>query len=171
MRMDRSRIDAEALRTVTNRGRERGSQLIEFAVASMVFLAILFGIIDTARALYAYEFVTYAARAGARYAMVRGSACALLNGNTWCGSATGASAAQILTYIQSLNLPGIDPSQININTSSSYLWPGGAGCSAPPNGPGCPVKVLVTYKYASSIPFVRVTTITLGAVSSMVISQ
>jgi len=167
--MDASRNDAEALRTVTNRARKRGSQVIEFAVASMVFLAFLFGIMDFARALYAYEFVTYAARSGARYAMVRGNACALLNGSTWCGSASGASAAQIQTFVQGLNLPGINPSQLTVSTT----WPAtGSGCSSPPtNSPGCPVKVQVQFPYSSTIPFVRITTLTLTAASQMVISQ
>jgi len=137
----------------------------------MVFLTFLFGIIDFARALYAYEFVTYAARSGARYAMVRGSACALTNGNTWCGSASGASAAQIQTMVQSLNLPGIDPSQITVNTT----WPGvtGSGCNTAngTNSAGCPVQVQVQYPYASTIPFFRVATLTLTATSQMVISQ
>jgi len=168
-------MEVHAPRTVANGARKRGSALIEFALSSMFFLAFLFGIMDFARAVYAYEFVTYAARSGARWAMVRGSSCAVLNPASFCepagGATTGATGADIQTYVRSLNLPGIDPSQITINTSASYLWPGGgSGCSSG-NSPGCPVKVLVQYPYASSIPFLRIKTITLTADSEMVISQ
>lgn len=175
MRMDTFRADAEALRTVTNRARERGSAVIEFALASMIFLGFVFAIIDFGRALYAYEFVTYAARSGTRYAMVRGSACAQNGGGTSavitaCGSSTGVSAAQVQTFVQGLNLPGINPSTISVTTT----WPDvGAGCSdsGARNGPGCPVLVVVQYPYQSTIPFFRITTLTLTAESEMVISQ
>jgi len=168
--MDTFEIDVGARGTTTSRARKRGSELIEFAVASLVLLAFLFGIIDFGRVFYSYEFVTYAARAGARYASVRGSACQSTNGATWCGTAAGATAAQIQTYVQSLNLPGIDPSALTATTT----WPTtGASCntSNPSNSPGCPVKVLVQYPYLSSIASVRVTTLTLTANSQMVISQ
>jgi len=173
MRMGSSGIEAKALRTLTTRARQRGSQVIEFAVTSLVFLALLFGIIDTGRALYAYEFITYAARAGARWAMVRGSNCSALNPASWCepaGSATtGATAADVQTYVQSLNLPGIQPSGLAVTPT----WPAtGTGCNATiTNSPGCPVKVVVQFPYISTIPFVRITTLTLTAISEMVISQ
>jgi Flp pilus assembly protein TadG len=168
--MGDSGIDVR-LRPRTNRARERGSQIIEFAVTSGVFLALLFGIIDTGRALYTYEFLTYAARAGARWAMVRGSACASTNPASWCEPAssatTGATSADVQTYVRGLNLPGIEASALVVTAT----WPGGgAGCSSG-NSPGCPVKVQVQYPYVSSIPFVHVTTLTMTPSSQMVISQ
>ena len=73
MRIHTSRVDVDAPRPATSRALRRGSGLIEFVLASSIFLAFLFGIIDFCRAVYAYQFVTYAARAGARWAMVRGN--------------------------------------------------------------------------------------------------
>ena len=174
MGMHTSWIEAGALRALRNRSRKRGSSVIEFALASMVFLAFLFGIMDFARAVYTYEFVTYAARAGARWASVRGSACGATNGNTWCepasGTAGGATAADIQTYVQGLHLFGITSTQI----AATVTWPQtGSACntSNASNSPGCPVKVVVQYPYSSSIPFLRVTTIRLTADSEMVISE
>lgn len=172
-------IGVEALRTAPYGARKRGSALIEFAVASMVFLAFVFGTIDFARFLYAYEFVTFAARAGARYAMVRGATCASTNGSAWCGTggpAGGASAAQIETFIKAMNLPGIDPgpSGLTMNKTITFVWPAtGAACNSANgiNYPGCPVQVQVSYPYVSSIPFVHITTFTLYATSEMVISE
>ena len=160
--------------SLTSRARKRGSAVIEFALVSVVFLAFVFGIMDFCRAVYAYEFVTYAARSGTRWAMVRGNQCSLANPATWCepasGAATGATAADVQTYVQSLNLPGIAPSLITVTTT----WPAtGSGCtsSSGVNSPGCPVDVMVQYPYDSSIPFIHITTITLTAESQMVISQ
>ena len=174
MRIDISGTGAQENRSVKDRAAKRGSALIEFAVTSMVFLMFLFGILDTGLAVYTYEFVTYAARAGARYAMVRGSQCANLNPAVWCepaGATTGATAADIQTYVQSLNLPGIQASSLTINQTSGFLWPGTGSTCSPTNSPGCPVQVQVSYPYASSIPFFRITTLTLKASSEMVISQ
>jgi len=102
------------------------------------------------------------------------------NPPAWCepaGSAsTGATAADIQTYVQSLHLPGIAGHQISVTAS----WPAtGTACpalapnsnNAPLNSPGCPVKVIVRYPYASQVPFIRITIITLTADSQMVISQ
>ncbi len=148
--------------------------MVEFVLSASVFLGFLFGVIDFCRAVYTYEFVTYAARAGARWAMVRGNQCSLANPASWCeptsGATTGATAADVQTYVQSLNLPGINPSQIVATTT----WPATSLASCPSSGtnsPGCPVQVLVQYPYASTIPFVRITTLTLTADSQMVISQ
>src|ERR1035438_7490782 len=105
MRIDNSGTGAEELRAVKNRARKRGSAVIEFAVTSIAFLAFLFGIIDAGRAVYTYEFVTYAARSGARWAMVRGNTCASLNPASWCEPAasatTGATTGDVQTYVQS----------------------------------------------------------------------
>jgi len=174
MPMDARGMDLEALRTVPYVARKRGSATIEFAVAAIAFLSFVFGMIDSARFLYAYEFLTFAARSGARYAMVRGSTCASTNGDAWCGSAAGATAAQIQTFVQGLNLPGIDPSSLTVNTTSTFVWPAtGAGCNSANgiNSAGCPVLVQVQYPYLSTIPFVHIRTFTLTASSQMVISQ
>lgn len=52
------------------RARQSGVHLPEFAVASVVFFMVLFGVIETARALFVWNTLTEATRRGARVATV-----------------------------------------------------------------------------------------------------
>lgn len=52
---------------------ERGSALMEFAIAATVFLTSLFGVIEVGRLLWTHNALRDAARRGARYAAVRKS--------------------------------------------------------------------------------------------------
>lgn len=176
MRIHTSRLDDNPLRTRTSVTRRRGSAVVEFALSSIVFMAFLFGIIDFCRAVYTYEFVTYAARAGARWAMVRGNQCFLANPASWCDPAgssnNGATNADIQTYVQSLHMPGIAAHSIKVTANWAAT---GSYCpsatTTPNNSPGCPVEVIVQYPYTSQIPFIHVKIVTLTADSTMVISQ
>ena len=58
---------------------ERGSALLEGALCLTVFLMIVFGTIDFGRMVFAYNFVSYAAREATRYAAVHGTAHAVTN--------------------------------------------------------------------------------------------
>ncbi|BCX53252.1 MULTISPECIES: TadE/TadG family type IV pilus assembly protein [Comamonas] len=49
---------------------ERGATIVEFALALLVFLMFLFGIMDFSRMLFTWVAANEAARAGARYAAV-----------------------------------------------------------------------------------------------------
>src|SRR5437867_12713026 len=51
-------------------GRAEGQTLVEFAFVAMLFLLLLFGIIEFSRALWTWNTVVQARRAGARYAVV-----------------------------------------------------------------------------------------------------
>ncbi len=73
--------------------------MVEFAIVATVTLTLIFGIIQAALALYAYSFVSYAARAGVRYAMVRGTK-----------SGSPATNSSVQTYVQGL--------AVALNTSS-----------------------------------------------------
>jgi Flp pilus assembly protein TadG len=53
-----------------NRGRERGSTLVEFAIAATVFLTVMFAVIEFGRGLWVHNALSDAARRGARYAVV-----------------------------------------------------------------------------------------------------
>ena len=50
--------------------REEGQTLVEFAFVAMLFLLLLFGIIEFSRALWTWNTIVQATRAGARYAVV-----------------------------------------------------------------------------------------------------
>lgn len=54
-----------------HRKNEKGASMAEFAVVALVFLMIIFGIIEFGRLLYTHNALTDAARRGARYAALR----------------------------------------------------------------------------------------------------
>jgi Flp pilus assembly protein TadG len=54
------------------RHRTRGQSLVEFALVFPIFLAILIGMVDVGRAVWANNAVANAAREAARYAIVHG---------------------------------------------------------------------------------------------------
>src|SRR6185437_13923545 len=140
---------------------DSGSELVEFAMSAMVLLMLIFGIFDVGRAMYSYYFVSYAAQAGTRYAMVRG--------NGWSNSCSTqhppnftmsygckVNSSDIQNYVQSLSMPGINQSGITVNT----IWPGKtprcqSNCSActHSNSQGCLVQVQVNYSFNFMLPF------------------
>jgi Flp pilus assembly protein TadG len=54
----------------SRRGAEKGQTLVEFALAAMLFLTLLFGIVEFGRALWTWNTIVQATRAGARFAIV-----------------------------------------------------------------------------------------------------
>ncbi len=55
------------------RREERGQTIVEFALMLPVFLLLVTGLFDVARAVWQENTLAYAAREGTRYAIVRGS--------------------------------------------------------------------------------------------------
>jgi len=142
--------------------RERGASLPETAVVMTVLLALLFGIVEFGRAMYTYAFVAQIAREGARWAIVRGNQCTLLD---HCN----ASKTDVQNYVRGLSEGATDVSNINANAT----WPS-TGC--PPgssgNAPGCVVQVTVTYPFNFiAVKLLGVTQIQMSSTSQMVISQ
>ena len=134
---------------------EDGRSLVEFALCASTLFLITFGLMNICFALYSYNFVAEAARDASRYAMVRGS------------SSTGfsdrnISSAQLQTYVQYLNYPGINAANVRVYTS----WPSG-------NAPGGTVSVTVTYQFPVMIPFFSQngTNWHMASTSQMTISQ
>lgn len=144
-------------------GDERGSNLVEYGIVLVLFLTMLFGVIDFGRAMYAYHFVSGAAREATRYAMVRGSSCPA----TECPSGP-ASTTDIQNYV--MNVPaGIDATQLTVTPT----WnPGGSvTCNGIPNSPGCVVEVQVSYNFSFLLPFMPKSSILMTSSSEMTISQ
>jgi Flp pilus assembly protein TadG len=134
----------------------------------ILLLTLIFGIIEGAWAVYSYHFISEAAREGARYAIVRGSAC------TTFTSACPATAAQIQSYVTGLGFPGINTAASAMTVTASWCAPTGStppACAAGTNAPGQLVRVAIVYKFPLQIPFVPANTITMNATSQMVISQ
>jgi len=150
-------------------GSECGSALVEFALSATILLTLVFGVMAMCMALYTYHFVSEAAREGTRYAMVRGSSCAAYSSGLT--TSCGATADQIQTYVQTLNFPGMIPSNMIVATK----WPTtGSTCTPstiPCNNPGNLVQVSVTYTFPLSIPFMSASALTMTSTSQMVIAD
>lgn len=140
---------------------ERGAGMAETALVMGVVLALLFGIIDFGRTMYTYAFTAQLARQGARWAIVRGSQCTLLD---HCN----ASKEDIQSYVRSLSYGATDANSIAVNTT----W---SAASCPPNStatnaPGCVVSVNVQYPFKFVAPFMPAA-IQMSSTSQLVISQ
>ncbi len=153
------------LRSVEQQSGERGTALVEFAVVAVVLLTLILGVIDVGRALYAYDFVSDAARRGARFAMVRGTACSGLSGGC------PASVSDVQTYLQS-NAPGIDTSAL-IVTGACVA----SGNSGPPPSFTLPctapfgVSITVHYTFGFITPLVPPNSWTMSSTAQMTVSQ
>jgi Flp pilus assembly protein TadG len=145
---------------------EHGSAAVEFAVSSTVFFVALVGTMKMCLAIYTYHYVAEAAREGARYAMVRGSAC------TTFGSACPASSTDVQTYVRGLGYPGITSSLMTVTTTWA-TYPPGKPCtpSASCNNPSDTVKVVASYAFPLNIPGLVSHTYTMTSTSMMIISQ
>jgi Flp pilus assembly protein TadG len=146
------------------RNGERGASLVETTIVMGVILALLFAVVDFGRAMYTYAFVAQLAREGARWAIVRGSACTVLD---HCN----ASSSDVQNYVQSLSEGLTKASAIAATASwSSSSCPAGAVAT---NAPGCSVSVVVQYPFSFMLPFMPGPnmTIPMSSTSQMVISQ
>jgi Flp pilus assembly protein TadG len=154
-----------AIRSRAGLGDERGSSLVEFALTATLLFMLAIGIISMSLALYSYNVLSEAAREGARYAIVRGSACHF-------ASACPATAANIQSYVQSLGFLGVNPANLTAATVWS-VYPAGGTCtpSASCNNPGNQVKVTVSYSFVVAIPYVSRRTLSMSNTAAMVISQ
>ena len=125
----------------------RGQTGVEFAASALVMLTLVFGIFASSMMIYAYNFVSDAARDAVRYAIVNGSE-----------SMSPATADDIQKYV--LNLAnGLNQGNLNVSTT----W-------TPNNNPGSLVAVQVTYKFEPLFPLSS-TTVPLTSSSQMVISH
>ena len=111
------------MRRVTRDG-ERGQAIVEFALILPVFLLLVFGFIDSARAVFQYITLADAAREGTRYAIVHGGASTSPSGPT---ANDAALQTQVLRY--TIGVP---------NVTVASTWPDGT------NTRGSTVSVVVT---------------------------
>jgi Flp pilus assembly protein TadG len=153
-------------------GREEGTSLLETALAFTILMPLLLGAFEFSLALYTYQDVADAARVAARWAAVRGSeSCANEAGLNDCN----ATAVEIRTFVRGLNYPALVSSNLgatatwsSASTTTPTTW---TACAGTCNNPGNRVTVTVTYSFPLSIPFWRVTSISITSTGSMVISQ
>lgn len=160
---------------------ERGSTMVETAIAASIVFMLMFGVFDFSLAFYTYHYVSDAAREGTRWAIVRGSrSCAQTPNLNDCG----ATADEIAAYVKGLGYPGIDSADhmdVNVSTgaAANSSTSSGAGTTTwsttsndmTYNAPGDIVTVQVVYHFPMSLPFWKQETIDVKSTSSMVISQ
>jgi len=151
--------------------REDGASLVEFAISLGIFLAVTLGIIYLCIALFIYEYVDFASREAARWASVRGADCSASSSMPGCG----ADQSTIQTYVQGLNYPIVNPSNVtvsvtwlNANGTNPETW---SPCGGQCNARGNEVQVTVSYPYLLDIPFTGSHSLNLSSTSTMVISQ
>jgi Flp pilus assembly protein TadG len=159
---------------LSRRRGEEGSALVEMALASAVFFALVFGIVQISFAFYIFNFVSDAAREATRWAIVRGSASCT---NTPNLSACNATSTDIQNFVQQLNLPGSHASnlavqvnwlQVGTTTKGATTW---TQCPSACTNPGNAVQVQVSYPFRLAIPFWQSPALSLSSTSQMVISQ
>lgn len=138
----------------------------ETALVMTVLCALLFGIIDCGRLLFAYSFVTDAAREGARWAMVRGSQSCTYSSNTL--PQCDATVAQVQSYVKGLTYGSVSGSSLSVTAGYPTCV---SGANQASNAPGCVVSVTVTYPFKFTLPFLPSSAIAISSTSKMVISQ
>jgi Flp pilus assembly protein TadG len=158
---------------------EDGSALVEMGIAASVLMAVLLGIFELSLALYGFHFASDAAREATRFAMVRGSNCALYVNKNYCSptdaSTTGADANDVQAFVSNIGYPYAShltatTTWYSASSTTPTTWT--TQCtSGTCNAPGNMVQVKVTYAYPLNIPFVPSYSINITSTSAMVIAQ
>ena len=131
-------------------GSRAGNAMIETAFCFLLFMTIFIAIMEFGMGVFTYNFVSYAAREGTRYASTRGSQCT--------SPCTPATATTVQTMIRNQAV-ALDPSQVAVTTT----W-------NPSNIPGNTVTVNVSYPIKPLLGFL-LGNITVGATSTLMIAQ
>jgi Flp pilus assembly protein TadG len=118
--------------------RERGSTVVESALAMTVFFMLVLGIMDMSCMVMAHNTLAYAAREGIRWASVRGAA-----------SGSPADAAMVSAYVKS-RMISLNPAAAAVTTT----W-------TPNNNAGSTINITVTYAYTPVAPFLPSPALTL----------
>lgn len=133
------------------RRQERGQAVMEFALVGIVFFILVFGMIDVGRAVWNYNTLSEAARAGTRYAIVHGV-------NATDPSGPGDDA-DIIAEVEK-NAPGLNDAAVNVSVN----WLDGG------NEPGHRVEVTAQYDYDPIFDFLGVVSFTMTSSSTMEIT-
>lgn len=129
------------------RRRHEGQSLVEFALASVLFFSVLFGIIQFGLAVWQYNTVSNLAQEGARWASVRGSS-----------SSMPATAAQLQTFVQSRS-PGF-----SVTVTATPADPSAAL-------PGTAISVQVASSFSPATTLIPSATLSLGSTAQMIVSR
>lgn len=89
-------------RNAQRRDPRKGAVIVEFALGFIVFIMLIFGIMEGARLVWTYTTLSHAAREGARFAMVHGSRAPVAD-----------SAVEALVKNR---VVGLDPADVTVTT-------------------------------------------------------
>lgn len=132
--------------------------MAEFGVVVGAFLLVLFATMEMASAAYSYHIVSTVAREGVRYAITHSPT-----------SANPESPANIQTYAAGY-ASGLDTT--NLTVAATFCPHSDSTCTLAPAASVLPdARVVVTYNYPLTIPFMSRVTLTLSSSSRMLVSQ
>jgi Flp pilus assembly protein TadG len=150
---------------IARRRRQRGSAIVEQAIALPVMVLLMFGIIDMSRALYAYHYVSYIAREATRMASVRST------------GATGGPVDNAMVTAFVKDVPGMGLDSTKFTTDTQFLRPPSGTPLCPSAGnntanrkAGCIVQVTVDYQFKFVVPIMPAG-FTMSSESQMIITQ
>jgi hypothetical protein len=140
---------------VQGRRRGAGQALAEFALVIPLFMVLLVGVFEFARAIYYVQVVNNAAREGARYAIVHGAKSLYTIGPMLNGPSDDPTGTSVVNIVHSY-ATGIDPSSLDVMicwngqppTPATAPCDNGAGDYGPGNNdPGSTIHVQVSYTF------------------------
>lgn len=131
------------LRRIIRKGRRnswlgrssRGQAAVETAMSVVLWLILVFGIIEFAYAMYCFNAVSDAAKLGVRYAIVHGTS-----------SSSPANTSALQSYITS-QVSGLDTNANDGYFTVTAACGTGSSNSAPPCDPGYTVSLQVKYNF------------------------
>lgn len=138
------------------RSGQRGSTIIEFAIVVFTLMVVLLMGIELDRMVFVYTNLADAAKAGVRYAIVRG-------GTRSSGASSPADSSPVSDMVK-YYATAIDPSKLTVAVNyldSAGSLCTGSNCNRPQNGDA--VQVLVSYTYDPWIAFPFLSGVTLRA--------
>jgi Flp pilus assembly protein TadG len=116
--------------------RESGAAMVEFSIVALLFLTVLFGLIEIGRVFFTYTTIVTAARAAARYAVVNGATSSSPSG-------PANDPPNVVTVVTNLTTIG---GLVTANIQTPMVtYPDGT------NTIGSRVKVTVAYPYTSLV--------------------
>lgn len=134
--------------STARRRRQRGSAIVESSITFLAFIFLTLGLMDFSMTVYAYNFCTYAANDGARYASLHGF-----------HSESPATAYEVQNFVRSQAV-----ALINSRVIVESTW-------IPNNHPGSVVQVKVRYRVSPLVNLMIKNDMYLSSTSRMVIAH
>jgi len=173
-------------------GMDGGSSLVETAISLSLYLMLLIGVIELLLTVYSYHFVADAAREATRYAMIRGANSCYPNpafpdcnlGPESISSTTNQSHNPVLQYIERIRYPFLNPNNLSAqvtwwesqqSANGTTTWTTQCVGATDTNGNACnaegnAIRVVVTYDFPMTLPWVRIPLVKVSSSSQMVIN-